>query len=122
MRFQFMNAFFKYIRADRILYAGFLISSVFILLTIAATLLFYRSLPPFIPLYNQLPWGESRLGTRIEIFIPSFMGILIFGANIILSSLFYSKIPLVARIFSITSLLVSLFLLLFIIRLIQLMV
>lgn len=116
-----MNAFFKYIQADRILYAGFLISSIFIVLTILATLLFYRSLPPFIPLYNQLPWGESRLGTRIEIFIPSFMGILIFGTNIILSSLFYSKIPLVARIFSITSLLVSLLLLLFVIRLIQLM-
>lgn len=121
MRLQFMNAFFKHIQADRILYAGFLISLAFIVLAIAAVLLFYRSLPPFIPLYNQLPWGESRLGTRIEIFIPSLIGILIFGANIIFSSLFYSRIPLVARIFSITSLLVSLLLSLFIIRLIQLM-
>lgn len=121
MRSQFMNASFKHIQADRILYAGFLISSIFIVLTIVTTLLFYRSLPPFIPLYNQLPWGESRLGTRIEIFTPSLIGIIVLGANIIFSSLFYSKIPLVARMFSITSLLVSLLLLLFIIRLIQLM-
>lgn len=121
MRFQFMNAFFRDIKADRILYAGFLISAILIVLAITVTLLFYRSLPPFIPLYNQLPWGESRLGTRIEIFIPSLIGILIFGANITLPPLLYSRIPLVTRIFSITSLLVSLLLLLFIIRLIQLM-
>lgn len=121
MRSQFMNASFKHIQADRILYVGFLISLALIALTIVTILFFYRSLPPFIPLYNQLPWGESRLGVKIEIFTPSLIGILIFGANIILSSLFYSKIPLVARIFSITSLLVSLLLLLFIIRLIQLM-
>lgn len=117
-----MKVFFSTLRSDRILYVGFLLSVALIILTTVVILFLYRSLPPFIPLYNQLPWGESRLGTKIEIFIPVFLATLIFSTNAILASLLYLKIPLVARIFSITSLLISFLLLLFIIRLMRLMI
>lgn len=122
MRFPFMNAFLKYIQADRILYVGFLISFIFIVLTVVAILIFYRSLPPFIPLYNQLPWGELRLGVKIAIFTPVLIGLSIVIINCILVSVLYQKIPLVCRILSVTSLLISIFLSLFIMRLIQLTV
>lgn len=122
MRFQFMNAFLKYIQADRILHVGFLISFIFIVLTVVAILFFYRSLPPFIPLYNQLPWGESRLGGKIAIFTPVLIGLSIVIINSVLVSVLYLKIPLVCRILSVTSLLISIFLSLFIMRLIQLIV
>ncbi|MBI2622779.1 MAG: hypothetical protein HYW64_01660 [Candidatus Levybacteria bacterium] len=72
-----MKVFFSTLRSDRILYVGFLLSVALIILTTVVILFLYRSLPPFIPLYNQLPWGESRLGTKIEIFIPVFLATLI---------------------------------------------
>lgn len=122
MRFQFMNAFFKYIQSDRILFTGFSISFFLAILIMASIALFYKSLPPFIPLYNQLPWGELRLGVKIAIFTPVLIGLSIVIINCILVSVLYQKIPLVCRILSVTSLLISIFLSLFIMRLIQLTV
>lgn len=115
-----MNTLFKPIEQDRILLRGFLASFFVLLITGASMILTYSKLPPLLPLFNQEPWGEARLGTRIEFFIPLGIGILILVVNFLLANFLYNKLPLLSRIVSIISLLISILLLLFIFRTIQL--
>lgn len=117
-----MNALFKNIRKDRIIVIGFSLTFFFLFVNILVVLLTLRRLPPFLPLYNQMPWGEARLGTKIELFIPLLLVAAIFLVNLFFSSSIYEKMPLVSRILCLTSLFISSLALFFIARIILLIV
>lgn len=104
------------IKADKITSRGFIFSIVFILLTIFFILLNYKSLPPFIPVFNQLPWGTQRLTQTSGIFIPVTLFSFIFLFNLVLSSTVYSKNPLVARMVAAITLIIAVINFLFTIR------
>lgn len=108
-----MNEIINRIKRDKILSTCFTITIAVVVLNIFYIVFFYNHLPPFIPLYNQLPWGEKRLGTREELFIPILVVFVIFNINCIFSSILYPKMPVVSRILSVTTLLVSFFALFF---------
>jgi len=67
-----------------------------------------------------MPWGEKRLGTKEQIFIPIAVTFTIFLINLFLSALSYEKMPLISRIFSVTTFMAALFTLIFIVRTTQL--
>lgn len=114
-----MNGFFKNILTDRTTQRGFIFCITIIVLSIFYIVLYYNALPPLIPLFNQLPWGEERLSRTIGIFIPPLIAFLIFLINLIIASRFYAKTPLLARILAITSFLISILTFLFVIRTVQ---
>lgn len=111
-----MKDFFKNIKSDKITNIGFSITVVFITAIFVFILFFYGRLPPFVPVFNQLPWGEERLGTPIAIFIPILTAFLIFILNLITSALIYKRIPLVSRMLAGTSLLISALTFLFVVK------
>lgn len=113
-----MNAFDD-VKNDKVLLRGYSINFFIIVLTFAYILLSFRNLPPFIPLFNQLPWGETRIAKTIWIFIVPFLSLSIFIFNLIYSQLTYKKIPLIPRILVVTSFIVSILALLFVVRTIQ---
>lgn len=117
-----MKRFFNDLGNDKILFFGYGISFLFILLCFIYIILKYSKMPGIIPIFNQMPWGELRLGAKEQIFIPLLTTFVIFVLNYFLSSIFYKKMPLISRTMSITNVLVSLFTLLFIVRTIQLIV
>lgn len=117
-----MNILFENIVSDKTLLWGFLLSFITIIGCFVYIVLSYNHLPPLIPLYNQMPWGPSRLAQKIEIFIPLSIAASIFIFNLLFSSIFYKKIPLTSRIICITSFLVSLFALLAVVRTLQLVI
>lgn len=110
------------IRSDKITSRGFILSIFFIILTSVFILLSYKNLPPFIPVFNQLPWGTQRLTQTTGIFIPVIIFIFIFLFNLILSSLVYSKNPLVARMIAAITLIIAVINLLFTVRIILLLI
>jgi hypothetical protein len=57
-----MKEFFKDIIPDRIIISAFFINIFLIITTVVYILISYGKLPPFVPVFNQLPWGEQRLG------------------------------------------------------------
>lgn len=116
----YMKETFKYIFYDKVLLIGFILSLFCSVITISSLTLFYQKLPPFIPLYNQLPWGTARLGNTFEFFIPFVIGLTIFIFNFLLANFIYLKIPLLSRILSLTALLSTFFILLFTLRTLQL--
>jgi len=76
----------------------------------------FGNLPPVIPVFNQLPWGIERLGTRLSIFFPLTAAFICSGTNLILASITYESMPLIARVMGFTSFLVSLICLIFTVR------
>ncbi len=78
---------------------------LFLIPTTIVIVLSYEKLPPLIPLFNSMPWGEERLySSTINIFFP-LMLLSIFVINFAIGSFIYKKFALVARILSFNSLL-----------------
>lgn len=119
---QFMKNFFKDIARDKTIASAYLINIFFIIAAIAYILFSYGKLPPFIPIFNQLPWGEQRLGSQITIFIPIGVSLLIFAINIFTNTLIHKKIPLVSRMLAANSLLTGILTFLFIVKTITLII
>ncbi|MBI4079405.1 MAG: hypothetical protein HY429_03860 [Candidatus Levybacteria bacterium] len=108
--------------ADKILLFSILLSFIAIMICVFLVIVFYQKLPPVLPLFNQLSWGEARLGTKIQLGIPVSIAAIVLLINPFLSLLFYKELPLVSRIISITTLTVAVLSLIFIIRTIRIVV
>lgn len=103
-----MNEYFKTVLSDRILIYSSILSIV-ILIGISIYIVFvYSSLPPYIPLYHQMPWGEERLAPKEQIFIPFILTIIFIAANFFVAISVYNKMPLLSRIVNSTSVVVCL--------------
>ena len=117
-----MKGFIKIIASDKIIRWGTLFSGGIILVVLIYGAVIYHNLPPVLPLYNQMPWGEDRLGTKPEFFILPGMALIVLVGNTILSAAVYERMPLVSRALTITCLLVSLVIGIFIFRTFQLLI
>ena len=103
-----MRKFFNDIKKDRIIMGVSALSFVILILATFFILFSYNNIPPFIPIFNQLPWGNERLTQSYGIFIPVILYVFVFVFNIIFSSLLYNKgNPLLARIIASVNLLLS---------------
>lgn len=111
-----MKNFINKLVSDKLAFRGFTISLILMLLTFIYTLISYHNLPPFVPIFNQLPWGNDRITPTLGIFIPTIVFAIVFFFNIIFTSLVYSKNPLIARIVAAVTIILALLNFLFIIR------
>lgn len=111
-----MKEFFRNLKEDKLLIRGSVINLSLIVLSLGYIFLYYAKLPPFIPLFNQMPWGIDRITRTAWIFILPGISLLIFYINLFFSSFFYKKNPLIARLFSATSFFISVLTFLFIVR------
>lgn len=111
-----MKELIKHIKSDKIIKWGIILAAGFLIIETLYVLITYPSLPPYLPLFNQMPWGESRLGTKIEIFLPILITVAFFAVNIILIARLYAGMPLASRIISITTLLITVLSCIFVIR------
>ncbi len=115
-----MNILRKKAALDKIIMASFLASLLLDVASLVFIIAIYSRLPIYLPLFNQMPWGALRLGTKEQIFIPLYLGTGIFIFNVFIAFSIYEKMPLISRIISVTTLLALSFVLLFIIKIIQL--
>lgn len=111
-----MKEFYKIVSRDKILQRSLILSLLLTLLSVASIVLYYRSLPPFIAIFNQMPWGEQRIKESIWILIMPAIMILFLLLNIFFSKYIYKDIPLLARIFSFATFLIAILGLLFVLR------
>jgi hypothetical protein len=102
-----MKKIFKQAFADKIVRWTLIMGAIVLLAQTVYVGIFYLSLPPFLPIFNQMPWGSDRLGSRSEIFLPLVIAIAFFMLNSYLLARLYEKTPLVSRILSVTTLLIT---------------
>ncbi len=112
-----MKEFISSVKRDKITFNIFIASLGICVLTIGLILLNYLNLPPYVPVFNQLPWGNDRLVETPGIFIPVVFFLITFLFNFGFASFLYTKNnPLLARIVAAVTLTVSIMNLLFIIK------
>jgi hypothetical protein len=117
-----MKGQFRKINSDKIIRMSTYISFGLLSLQLIYILVYYFYLPPYLPLYNQMPWGEERIGHKIEIFLPIIITVSFFALNIFISLQLYEKMPLVSRVLCITSLLISILTFIFVVQTVQLVI
>ncbi len=97
---------FNFLLQDRIaklsIFSSITIFVVYLVMVAAS----FAMLPPVIPLFNSLPWGNARLAPAYFIFEFPVLFFLIFVINNFIAGRMYKKHVLAARIFSFNSLLV----------------
>lgn len=104
-----MNALFKTIRKDSLVFWSFWITIVTIILMIIAISVSYTNLPPFIPLYNHMPWGYGRLGRTYELFLLPVSILAVCIVNTVVSIRLAEKSPLLVRFLFLTMVSVAIF-------------
>jgi hypothetical protein len=117
-----MKEFFKDIRNDKLTFRAFVSALVLILIPLPYILFFYGSLPPYIPVLNQLAWGQPRVISTWGIFLPSIISLVILGINLVVSSYLYKNVPLISRMLAGISLLIAILTILFVFRTIQIVI
>lgn len=113
-----MKRFFNTLQKDAVLLWTFWVTIIVIIAMVITIGLFYTTLPPFVPLYNHMPWGYDRLGRTYELFIPSIVVSIVGIINVSLGIRLMDKTPLLARFLFLTMAGLALFTFIFIGRLI----
>lgn len=93
-----MKGKFKLIISDQFVRISLVLSFLFIIPLTTIIITTYSNLPPLIPFFNSMPWGEDRLvSSSVSLFLPLLL-LGIFIINILQASFAYSRYVLVARI------------------------
>lgn len=118
-----MKDFINSVKRDRVTFYIFLVSFLIGIFGLVLTLINYFRLPPYVPVFNQMPWGNERLVETPGVFIPLVLFLIVFIVNFGFASFLYSKnSPLLARIVASVTLTVSIINFLFIIKLLILII
>lgn len=93
-----MKEKFNLLLADQFIKISLSLSLLFIIPLIILIIATFSKLPPLIPFFNSMPWGEERLYTsRAIIFLPVILTI-VFVFNLFLATGIYKKYALISRI------------------------
>lgn len=114
-----MNGLIEQLSIDKTIWWSTLLSVFFLTVALLLVLIFYQNLPPFIPLFNQLPWGIDRLSPKTNLLFPIILTFVLLLCNTTLTKYIYERMVITSRMLAITSLLASLLTLIFTARIIQ---
>ncbi len=93
-----MKEKFKPLVTDQFTRISLLLSLLFIIPLIILIFFTFSKLPPYIPFFNSMPWGEERLfSSKIAIFLPAIL-LVVFTMNVFQAVYVYKRYALVARI------------------------
>lgn len=112
----FMNEHFKKLFMDKFVLLSCFGTLAFILFHGLFLLLFFQKLPPIVPLFNQMPWGEARFAPKIQVSIPLGVATVFLFMNLFVSAFLSLSHPLATRLLAATSFLIALFAFIIIIR------
>lgn len=82
--------------------------------------IYWKNLPPKVPLWYSKPWGEERLALPIFLFLIPITAICIYELNRMLLTKIASDHPLFGRVLSLVSLLISILSSIIVIRIVTL--
>lgn len=82
----------------------------------------FNDLPPQVPLYYSLPWGESQLASTSALFLLPTLSIAIVLINHLFAISFSKNIILLSRLLLVISLVISFFSLITLIKIVNLIV
>ncbi len=93
-----MKEKFKILTSDKTIKYSLIVSIIVWLLATVMIAVLQTMLPPLIPFFNSMPWGEERLASSWWVLSLPVIFLCILVANYILSGFFYKNHPLMARL------------------------
>lgn len=95
---------------------------MFIVIQLSLLVWQFGNLPQQVPLYYSLPWGESQLVSTSSLFLVPTLSIVLLFVNHLFAIGFSKKNPLLSQLLIFSSLIVSFFFLLTLVKIIFLVV
>ena len=93
-----MKENFKLLLSDQFIKISLALSFLFVIPLIILIIFSHSSLPPLIPFFNSMPWGQERLYySKIAIFLPALL-VFVFALNIFQAVAVYKKYVIISRI------------------------
>lgn len=93
-----MKEKYSLVLSDQFARISLLLALLFLVPLILLILISFTSLPPLVPFFNSMPWGEERLiGSQVVIALP-FILLAFFVGNIMYALFTYKKYVLISRI------------------------
>jgi len=108
-----MRKFLNKLQKDSVINFSFWVTVVILLITLIGIIFVYTNLPPFLPIFNHMPWGYGRIGPRYQIFLPVILISLISIFNYIFGLKIIEKYPLLTRFLFVTTAILAFFSLIF---------
>ncbi len=96
------------IRHDRVFIWTSRASLLILAVCFFALLISWGKLPPQVPLYYSLPWGEEQLGTPASLILLTLGGFLLLVLNTFIAVLVYVRSAYFARLLLVSSTIISL--------------
>lgn len=87
--------------------SSYLLTLMFVLILFAVIGAIYIKLPPAIPLYFTLPWGEARLAPKLSLLILPIIILSVVIFNILLGRIASKLSPLLPRVLAVASLVIA---------------
>lgn len=93
-----MKENFKILLKDKMIRVLFIFAFGLLVVHIFLVALFYPNLPPYIPFFNSMPWGDARLIPSYLILSLPVVLCTVFVINLAFELQLYRKFPLTARV------------------------
>lgn len=98
-----MKGRFKLFFADNLLFVSSTSSFLVLILTFLLVVIFYPHIPPLIPIFNSMPWGEQRLASSLVLFSFPILFAMVLCVNNLLAFFLYSRYTLASRMLAMSS-------------------
>ncbi len=118
----FITKTIAYIRGDILLTTAFFATSIFFLYLVLLLALTINKLPPYLPLFYSLPWGEGQLIATPFFTLLPIAAVVVFFINTTLSMVIEKSQPILSRLVFLTTVLFSLLLVITTTKIIFLMI
>ncbi|MDO8261303.1 MAG: hypothetical protein Q7T50_07500 [Candidatus Magasanikbacteria bacterium] len=92
---------------DKTSFWSFLVSIIFVLLEVLLIALYWRRLPPEIPLFYSKPWGSAMLAHQLFIWLIPLIAFLFLFVNFCIVIFFMQENKFLNRVMCVTSLLIG---------------
>lgn len=102
-----MNVNFNHIFKDKSIRYSLFLAGALCMLQVIFISVFYFKLPPVIPLFNSLPWGESRLSPVQTFFMVPALLLIFVIINAFLAGNTHRRYALVSRMLALNILLAA---------------
>lgn len=103
----YFAAYAQIFKTDRLFRLCLRLALILFALCFFVLVWWFSRLPPQLPLYYSLPWGEDQLATPIELVIFSSSLILFWGIQVAGAFLLYPKFTYLGRLLLISSTLIT---------------
>lgn len=93
----------KSLLQDKIIEPAIIFSSLLIIFSFLFLVFNFNKLPPEVPLFHSLPWGEEQLAVKWQLFFLPFLSLIFLIVDLLLARRLYSQNLFLSRVLALSA-------------------